>query len=171
MKPDDLKPEVLLFYGPPGCGKTEFATAQFSDSYRLPLGRNFWLSPRALRAKHIILDDFKSNLSLSDLLQLLDRHAVEVEKKGAHLWWMPETIIITTNRSPYDWYNYSVRDYEREALFRRFDGCYKFEKNLLKIPEPVEIDINDPYQFARYTVNDALMGVIEIEHFNGDDYI
>jgi len=131
--------EVFLFYGQPGTGKTELALSQFEDSYRLPIGRGFWLTPSAVGKKHIVIDEFKSNIGLSDLLQILDKYPIEVERKGDHLWWCPDTIIITTNRSPWDWYNYNDRDFEREALFRRIDYCYKFDKNTDKIPQPKEI--------------------------------
>lgn len=158
------KVEVYLFFGKPGCGKTEFAKQQFPDIYRLPLGKNFWLTPMAANKKHILIDDFKSNIQLVDLLQLLDNDPVECERKGSHIWWCPDVIIITSNRSPYDWYKYDDRDMEREALFRRFDrgGCYLFEKNEDKVPRPVEISIESPANFIhkkevfRMTVNDFL---------------
>jgi len=142
MRPKRLeqtKLEVFLFFGKPGTGKTELALSQFEDSYRLPIGRGFWLTPSAVGKKHIVIDEFKSNIGLSDLLQLLDKYPIEVERKGDHLWWCPDTIIITTNRSPWDWYNYNDRDFEREALFRRIDYCYKFEKNSDLVPKPVEM--------------------------------
>lgn len=68
-------------------------------------------------------------------------------------------VIITTNRSPWDWYVYNDRDWEREALFRRFTGCYKFEKNAEGVPRPVEVDINDRASFARpIPIQQALRG-------------
>lgn len=140
--------EVHLFYGPPGTGKTELALSQFPDSYRLPIGKNFWLTPAALRAKHIVIDDFKSNIQLCDFLQLLDAYPLEAERKGAHLWWCPETIIISSNRSIHDWYDYNTRDFEKEALLRRFHFCWRFEKNSDKVPRPIEIDIHDIRSFT-----------------------
>lgn len=147
-KPQQAPKEVYLFYGPPGCGKTELALAQFKDSYRMPIGKGFWFTPTALNAKHVVIDDFKSNISLCDLLQLLDVYPIEVEVKGGHLWWSPETLIITTNRSPHDWYDFSTRDFEKQALFRRFTGMFRFSKNDEKIPKPIEIeDMYNPQAF------------------------
>lgn len=139
--------EIILFYGAPGCGKTELATSQFPNTYRLPIGKDFWLTPYAIGKKHILIDDFKANLGLADLLQILDKNPVEVPRKGNFVWWCPDTIIITTNRSPHDWYNYNTRDFEKEALFRRFSACYRFAKNPERIPRPVEIDIHDARDF------------------------
>lgn len=136
---EQTKLEVFLFFGKPGTGKTELALSQFEDSYRLPIGRGFWLTPSAVGKKHIVIDEFKSNIGLTDLLQLLDKYPIEVERKGDHLWWCPDTIIITTNRSPWDWYNYNDRDFEREALFRRIDYCYQFKKNADLVPKPEEL--------------------------------
>lgn len=54
--------------------------------------------------------------------------------KGGFQWWCPDVIVITTNKSPWDWYQYVSRDYEREALFRRIEtgGAYFFRKNAEK---------------------------------------
>jgi len=93
---------------------------------------------------------FKSNLALKDLLKLLDNKPIEAPVKGSFQWWCPDVVVITTNVSPWNWYKYSDRDYERQALFRRLKtgGCYKFEKNADAIPTPVEIDIEDQLAFG-----------------------
>lgn len=155
MKPQRTSPiEVFLFYGPPGVGKTEFAYEQARlagvEPYEIPLGKDFWTSAAIYGAKWVILDEFKSNLSLKDLLKLLDNRPVEVPMKGSFNWWCPEVVIITTNVSPWNWYQYKERDFERQALFRRLKtgGCYKFEKNDAKVPIPVEIDIEDQSVFG-----------------------
>lgn len=170
--------EVILFFGPPGCGKTEFARAQFPDSYILPIGKNLWFTISAVGAKHIIIDDFKKNLYLTDLLRLLDRYPLEVELKGGHIWFYPETIILTTNNDPHGWYEYNDRHHEKQALFRRFNSAYRFYKNEAKIPTPFEIDIYNPSHFAdgyypdaiRPSVNDVLMEHRHV-HFDGDNYL
>jgi len=145
--------EVFLFYGPPGTGKTQFAYDQGRlagyDPYELPIGKDFWVSPKIHQQKWIIIDEFKSNLQLKDLLKLLDQRPIEVPMKGGFQWWCPDVIVITTNKSPWDWYQYNSRDYEREALFRRIEtgGAYFFKKNTEKMPIPEAIDLYDESAF------------------------
>jgi len=145
------KLEVLLFYGPPGTGKSEFARSQAKLGgylpYVLPIGKDFWLTPAMCGKKYVIIEDFKSNLSLKDLLNLLDKYPIEVPIKGGFTWWLPDIIVITTNKSPWDWYDYNERDFERQALFRRITGTYKFLKNDAMLPTPTEIDIEDQTNF------------------------
>jgi len=66
---------------------------------------------------------------------------------GGFIWWYPDIVIITTNRSPHDWYQYNTRDDEKNAVFRRFTGAYRFDKNDTNTPTPVEVDIFDPSKF------------------------
>ena len=143
--------EVFLFWGPSGCGKSEFARQQARLGgylpYVLPIGKDFWLTPAMCGKKYVIIEDFKSNLGLKDLLNLLDKYPVEVPIKGGFAWWMPDIVVITTNRSPHDWYNYNDRDDEKTAVFRRITGAYKFDRNPEKIPKPIEVDIYNPSNF------------------------
>lgn len=60
---------------------------------------------------------------------------------------MPDVIVITTNKSPWDWYNYNDRDDERQAVFRRVTGCYRFDKSPDGKPSPKEVDIENANAF------------------------
>lgn len=144
------KLELYLFFGPPGTGKTEFAYQQLGQElYRIPVSDQFWLTQTSSGKKLILVDEFRANMKLWMLLQLLDSKLIEVQKKGGFQWWYPDIVVITTNRSIHDWYRYEKRDMEKEALFRRFDygGVYRFEKNRRKVPKPFEIDIWNPLDF------------------------
>jgi hypothetical protein len=145
--------EVYLFYGPPGTGKTEYARKLAIDNgyvpYEPPLGKDFWLTKWMYGKEFIILDEFKSNMSLKDLLKLLDQIPIEVPIKNGFMWWCPKYIIITTNVSPWNWYQYKDRDFEREALFRRIYETYFFQKNDDREPRPEEADISDKASFER----------------------
>ncbi|ALE29701.1 replication associated protein [Lake Sarah-associated circular virus-29] len=78
--------ELYLFYGPSGTGKSQFARDQARlakmNPYVLPIGKDFWVTPAMCGKKYYIIDDFKSNLGLSDLLRLLDTYPVEAPNKG-----------------------------------------------------------------------------------------
>lgn len=63
------------------------------------------------------------------------------------MWWLPHIIVVTTNRSPHDWYDYNARDDEKKAVLRRFTGAYRFDHNPEGIPTPKEVDIFDPSKF------------------------
>lgn len=145
--------EVYLFYGRPGTGKTEFALDQIAllgrPHCRLPLGKDFWFTRTAQGAHVLLIDDFKSNIALVDLLQIIDKHGCEVPRKGGFVWVRFDFVFFTTNRSPYVWYDYSTRDFERDALFRRFDhgGAFIFEKNSDGVPQPCRVDIYDEFAF------------------------
>jgi hypothetical protein len=78
--------EVFIFYGEPGSGKTEFARSQAKAAgykpYVLPIGKDFWITPAMCGKKYVIIEDFKSNIGLKDLLNLLDKYPIEVPMKG-----------------------------------------------------------------------------------------
>nr|QKV51017.1 putative replication associated protein [Crucivirus sp.] len=144
--PRTLPLEVYLFYGPPGTGKTDFAYEQAAlmqtEPYEVPLGKDFWLTPSAYGKKYVIIDEFKSNMALKDLLKLLDKRPIQVPVKGSFVWWCPEIIVITTNKNPWEWYGYVDRDFEREALFRRIHYTFVFEKNAEGVPKPKEVTLD-----------------------------
>lgn len=100
-------PKVFWFWGPTGSGKTRAAVA-ISDDY--------WISGSDLRwfqgyhnQKVAILDDLRvASCSFQFLLRLLDRYKLQVEIKGASVWWNPEIIVITCPVTPKELYTNHV---------------------------------------------------------------
>jgi len=80
------KLQVFLYYGEPGSGKSKFARSEAKRlnmlPYVLPIGKDFWVTHAMCGKKYVIIEDFKSNLSLKDLLNLLDEYPIECPVKG-----------------------------------------------------------------------------------------
>lgn len=126
-----IKPErseelnVCLLYGPPGTGKTRSFYELFPDGYAIPVSKNLWFS-NYQQQRACLIDDFSGQVGLAQLLQILDRYPVQVETKGGHVWWCPDTICITSNLHPWEWYDYSTRTDSYRALKRRFSKAVHF---------------------------------------------
>jgi hypothetical protein len=125
-RPDDADLQVLLFYGPTGCGKTR--TAMSLDDAFKKAGTHEWFD--GYDGENIlIIDDFAgraSKIPLSFMLNILDKYPCLLPIKGAHVNRRCKEIIITTNIHPLNWYDYSSRMEHYHALARRFDAVYYF---------------------------------------------
>ena len=119
--------DVILMFGPTGCGKSRLANemtggSSVSQRWRVPVGGKGWFDNYD-QHPFAILEEFtgaSSHLRLDDFLQLTDRYKVAVPVKGNFVWWNPHTIIFTTNIHPSAWYQYENREGQYTALARRF---------------------------------------------------
>ncbi len=120
-------PQIILCFGKTGTGKTKWAHDSYPDLYKKPCDTR-WFDTYAAH-KELLLDDFagaKSKMSLTYLLQLLDRYPLLVEVKGDYVSLQATTIVITTNLHPKSWYNYTKREEQFNALARRFHKVLHF---------------------------------------------
>lgn len=116
---------VSLLYGPPGTGKTRMFYDTFPTGWAVPVGKDLWFTGyQGQRA--VLIDDFAGNIGLTQLLQILDRYPVQLPTKGAHVWWCPDNIVVTTNCHPCNWYEYKERQDSYAALERRFTEVHVF---------------------------------------------
>lgn len=113
------KSKVYVLIGEPGTGKSKWALDNYPDAYWKQRG-NWW---DGYWHKEVVLDDFYGWLPYDTLLRLLDRYPLLVETKGGQANFIAETIIITSNSRPQDWYR-NISNFG--ALERRIDVCMKF---------------------------------------------
>lgn len=95
----------------------------------------------------IILDDFDpEQVSFQWFLTFLDRYTVPVNVKGGSMKFTANTILVTTNRSPMNWFPYIKEKEQLIALFRRF-ARFTYVKRLPGIvptfPEQYEVEIEN----------------------------
>ncbi len=100
--------EVVVYWGPPGTGKSRHA---------LELGgaSQFWLpQPKSAGGcvwwdgydgqETVVIDEFYGWIPRSSLQRLVDRYPLMVETKGGSVPFVAKRIIITSNKSPSTWY-------------------------------------------------------------------
>lgn len=120
-------PEVILLFGPGGCGKTRtFYDAEGDDGCHLLCSAGFWFDGYE-RHDAVLLDDFdgsRSRWTLAQCLLVLDRYRIRVPIKGSFVVWCPKRIYVTTNVHPLEWYDFSNRQQQIRSLVRRFTSLH-----------------------------------------------
>lgn len=110
------KLDVIVVYGPPGCGKTRMAYAYDPKIYSVPepVNGSIWFDGY-IGQKTILFDDFYGWIKYHTLLQYLDGYPMSIPIKGGMVKKNWTTVYITSNKKPTEWYNRE----EIDALSRR----------------------------------------------------
>lgn len=118
--------EVSVLWGSTRTGKTWTATENYPNAFLLHASNPEWWDGYSGQTE-VILDDYKSQLPLHRLLQLLDGHPCRLPVKGGFRWALYNVVVMTSNSHPSTWYpNASIK--EKEALMARFTrGVCEFE--------------------------------------------
>ena len=114
------KLEVHYIYGQPGTGKTRLVYEKDPDVYRIDHGSGgsvLWFNGYEGQ-KAVLFDDFRGNVKLAYMLQLLDGYKMQLQVKGGYTYKLWERVYITSNVAP-DMVYHGVDDASRRAFLRR----------------------------------------------------
>ncbi|QGM50355.1 replication-associated protein [Penguin circovirus] len=135
--PRDFKTDVIVLTGPPGCGKSRWAAEQEGTKYYKMKG-DWW--DGYSHEDIVIIDDFYGWLPYCELLRLCDRYPHKVPVKGSFVEFVSKKIIITSNKTPDQWYR---DEYDKSALYRRitrllfFNGDTMTDMPAFMLPHPI----------------------------------
>lgn len=126
---DDFK--VSLYFGDPRTGKTRKAKEEYPGLYEVPITtQTIWFD--GYDGHEVVLfDDFAgraSKITLDSTLKLFDRYVRQVPIKGAHTWYNPSHVIVTSNLHPRYWFEWKNREEHWSALWQRFTEVIVFHE-------------------------------------------
>jgi len=115
-RPIAIVRSCYVFWGSTGTGKSRRAWDEAGvEAYSKDPRSKFWCGYQG--EKNVVVDEFRGGIDIAHLLRWLDRYPVRVEIKGSSRPLLAETIWITSNLNPNDWY--AEADPETIAALRR----------------------------------------------------
>lgn len=130
---DFRKLEVDVFWGDAGTGKTKKALDEHPDAFTVNAHETFPFEGYD-GEKTILIDDFEGHLKYSFLLRILDGHRLRLNTKGGHRWALFTRVIITSNKSPDQWYKRGLTPALKRRLTTVTEFRNKEDGNTMKIP-------------------------------------
>ena len=162
------KVDVRVNWGDAGTGKTRFAYENHdpSDVYELASLDPLWFDGYSGQ-KVLLINEFYGQLRPSKLLKLLDGYRTQYPVKGGFITAEWDTVIITSNQHPEQWYGEKVPLEVKHAIARRIDGIEHFVK---ETPRENECD---PWANVKQTrrVVDSLGATVQVVDDDDDSAI
>lgn len=117
-------PKIVLLIGKSGSGKSRWVQRKYPRRYRMTFGNggnSAWFD--GYNGEDVIeLSEFRGQLQLAFMLDLLDRYELKVQTKGGTTQCVSTTIVITSNEEPSEWYpQMEGRDEKLKPLLRRIE--------------------------------------------------
>ena len=118
------KTVVFWFYGPTGTGKS-FAAMEYAKDAYWKMGGNKWWDGYDGQSD-VIIDDYRKDLcTFNELLRLLDRYPLLVERKGGSMQFLAKRIFITSPFSPSGVWEGRIEE-DLAQLMRRIEHVERF---------------------------------------------
>jgi len=137
---DNLK--VITIIGETGIGKSYSVHDLYPDVFVVNMGNSglWWDGYTGQPA--IMFEEFKGQVQLQKMLQILDPYPLRLEIKGGLVPARFSIVFITSNTMPKDWYENKEgrRDAELKALDRRLDTETETNKNPIRF---IHVDSRD----------------------------
>lgn len=106
-------PTVIVIWGPTGTGKSRYCLDKHDGAYWKQRS-NWWDGYN--NQQTVILDEFYGWIPYDLLLRLCDRYPLLLETKGGQVHCLSDTIILTSNTLPHEWYkNCYFQSFERRV--------------------------------------------------------
>lgn len=138
--------EVIVIYGPPGCGKSHLANEKWPDAYAKPPQSKWWCHYRGELVT--LFQDFnKGWIQWDTFMNILDKYKCLIEPKNGHRQLHSTTFVFTTNTHPCEWYPKMIDKYD--ALERRITKCYNFTGH--QVYEEVKIEDLPNNHYGRHS--------------------
>lgn len=114
---------VIILYGDAGSGKSKWAYENYPDLF--PKSNTKWWDGY-LGEKTILLEEYEQPyFTYTEFLKVLDRYPYQCEIKGGFVWAQYDTVIITANKPPEEWYQRGITP----ALARRINKMFFYSIN------------------------------------------
>lgn len=111
-------PEVRVYYGPTGCGKSYNARVWLPNAYVWHPQQGQWFDGYRGESE-VIFEEFRGQIPFGMLLSLLDRYDCKVQYKGGVCEFAATKIAFTSPVSAYQWYSLLDDNDRMDQLIRR----------------------------------------------------
>jgi hypothetical protein len=125
--------DLIIYWGPPRTGKSTHVEDLWPDAYWLPkpASSTVWWSGYEGQDT-VVIDEFYGWLPIDFMCRLIDRFPMTVETKGGSVPMLARRVVITSNKSPWEWWNVP----NLHGMERRLAESFMFE--LTEVHPPTE---------------------------------